>query len=308
MRGPQTAIVVGKGGDEICTDEYGRVKVQFHWDRKGENNEKSSCWIRCAQLWGGGGWGTLFTPRVGDEVLVDFVNGDPDYPIIVGSVYNGDDMPLYDLPANMTRSTIKTRSTPNSTGFNELRFEDKAENEEIFLHGEKDWNIVIKNDKGQSVGHDESLSVANNRTKSVGANQRETIGENKDETVTLNSTETVGIAKFFTTGGLYQVTVGADMNETVIAAKTEQVGLVKAVVVGTNMTEKTYGDRSSTTDGSHKINAKTIALVAEDEITFTTGSATIIMKSSGDITISGNNIQVKGSGDVTIKGQTISEN
>ncbi|MEN6465202.1 MAG: type VI secretion system tip protein VgrG, partial [Syntrophaceae bacterium] len=201
-----------------------------------------------------------------------------------------------------------TKSTPNSTGYNELRFEDKAGREEVYLQGEKDWNILIKNDKGQEIGHDETLHVANDRTKNVDGDQKETIGRNKKEEVILDSTETVGVAKFLSTGGLYQVTVGAAMNETVIGAKTEQVGVVKAVFVGANMTEKVAGDRSSSTNGSHKINAKTISLVADDEITFTTGSATMTMKSSGDIILSGNNIQVRGTGDVNIKGQNISEN
>ena len=193
--GMHTATVVGKPGDEIYTDEYGRVKVLFHWDRPGrenENREDCSCWVRCAQAWGGNGWGTVFTPRVGDEVLIAFMDGDPDWPIIVGSVYNGANMPLYTLPENMTRSVIKTRSTPKSSGFNELRFEDKAGSEEIFIHGEKDWNIVIKNDKTQSIGHDESLSVGNNRAKSVGVNQSESIGANKSIQVGMNHSENIG--------------------------------------------------------------------------------------------------------------------
>lgn len=161
MRGPQTAIVVGREGDEICTDEFGRIKVQFHWDRKGQKDENSSCWVRCAQFWGGAGWGALFTPRVGDEVIVDFLNGDPDFPVITGSLYNGVNPPPYTLPANKTVTSIKTRSTPNSRGFNELRFDDKAGSEEIFIHGEKDWNIRIKNSKAQSIGNDSATTVGN---------------------------------------------------------------------------------------------------------------------------------------------------
>lgn len=291
MRGPQTAKVVGREGDEICTDEFGRIKVQFHWDRKGQDDENSSCWLRCAQLWGGAGWGAQFTPRVGDEVIVEFLNGDPDFPVIMGSLYNGTNPPPHGLPDNKTRSTIKTRSTPNAEGFNELSFEDKAGSEEIYIHGEKDWNILIKNDKGQNVGHDETLTVGNKRTKTVGANQ--------DETITLNSTETVGLAKVFSTGGLYQITVGAAMNETVMAAKTEEVGLVKAVVVGTNMTEYVKGDRRSTVDGNmsetienkHTSKAKEYVLEA-DKITFKAGGSTIIMDSSS----------------ITLKSQKINKN
>lgn len=157
VKGMHSAIVVGPPGEEIYTDGYGRVKVQFYWDRSGKRDERSSCWLRFLQAWGGESRGTMFIPRVGDEALVGFVDGDPDRPIIVRSFYNGDNMPLYNLPEHKTRSTIKTRSYPDSKGFNELRFEDRAGNEEIFLHGEKDWNIAIRNDKGQSVGHDETL-------------------------------------------------------------------------------------------------------------------------------------------------------
>ena len=125
VRGPQTAIVVGKSGEEIWTDEYGRVKVQFHWDRYGAHDENSSCWIRVAQISAGKGWGALFVPRIGQEVIVEFLEGDPDRPIITGRVYNGQSTVPYDLPANATRSTIKTNSSKGGGGFNEIRFEDK---------------------------------------------------------------------------------------------------------------------------------------------------------------------------------------
>ncbi len=312
VHGIQSATVVGPKNEEIYCDEYGRVKVQFHWDRKGKRDDQSSCWLRCAQTWGGGGWGAVFIPRVGDEVLVHFMEGDPDWPIITGSVYNGANPPLYDLPANKTRSTIKTRSYPNSNGYNEIRFEDKAGSEEIYLQGEKDWNILIKNDKGQTVGHDESLTVANNRTKSVGVNQSESIGVNKSisvganhsesiganmtlnvgmnktDTTAINSMETVGAAKELTIGGLYQISVGGVMNETVAGAKTEEVGAAKAVVVANNMTEYVKADRKSTVDGDlsekvakkHSEETNEYILEAASKITLKVGSSTIVIDGS----------------------------
>lgn len=314
MRGMQTATVVGPSDQEIYTDQYGRVKVLFHWDRKAkakENREESSCWLRTAQPWGGDGWGTVFIPRVGDEVLIDFMEGDPDWPIIVGSVYNELNKPLYTLPAHMTRSAIKTRSTPKSTGFNELRFEDRAGSEEIFIHGEKDWNIVIKNDKTQFVGCDESLSVSNNRTKSVGVNQSESIGANKtiqvginhneniganmgisvgankNETVGINSSETVGAAKELTVGGLYQVSVGAVMNETVGADKSEEVIGLKAVVVGLSMQEYVKADRKSTVDGDYSESIKKTHsekaneyILEANKITLKAGASTVVIDGS----------------------------
>ena len=136
IRGPQTAVVVCKQGEEIWTDKYGRVKVQFHWDREGKKDENSSCWVRVAQSWAGKRWGTIHIPRIGQEVIVEFLEGDPDRPIITGRVYNADEMPPYDLPKNQTQSGIKTQSTKDATNknFNELRFEDKKGEEQIYFH------------------------------------------------------------------------------------------------------------------------------------------------------------------------------
>jgi type VI secretion system secreted protein VgrG len=260
----------------------------------------------------------MFIPRIGDEVIVSFLEGDPDWPLITGSVYNGANPPLYDLPGNKTRSTIRTKSYPRSNGYNELRFEDKAGSEEVYLQGERDWNILIKNDKGQTVGHDETLTVGNNREKmvgfnqtvSIGANHTETIGANKTETVAINKAETIGVAKELTVGGLYQVSVGAAMNETVVAAKTEEVGLTKAVYVGMHMNEKVLGNRviavdknmSTTVEQNSTLKAKTITLEAADEIIFKTGDSTISMKSSGEIVIKGASLTENASGEIVIKG------
>lgn len=194
VQGPQTAIVVGPAGEEIYTDKYGRVKVSFHWDRYSQSNETSSCWIRVAQVWAGKQWGGIHIPRIGQEVIVEFLEGDPDRPIITGRVYNNDNMPPYALPAHATQSGIKSRSSQgaNASNFNELRFEDKKGAEEIHLHGEKNWTIEIKNDKNQTVDHDETLSVANNRTKTIGKNQSESIGNDLTLTVGKKSTAQVG--------------------------------------------------------------------------------------------------------------------
>jgi len=169
VKGPQTAMIVGPAGDEIYIDEYARVKVQFHWDRYGEADENSSCWIRVSQVWAGKNWGGIFTPRIGQEVIVDFLEGDPDQPIITGRVYNNDQMPPYDLPANKTQSGIKSNSTLGGQGSNEIRFEDKKGEEQFFIHGEKDQEIIINNDCKESIGNDRFLSVINLEEKTVGA-------------------------------------------------------------------------------------------------------------------------------------------
>jgi len=157
--GTQTAIVVGPSGEEIYPDKYCRVKVQFHWDQEGQRNDRSSCWIRCIQPWGGVGWGAQFLPRVGDEVLVTFLDGDPDRPVIIGNAYNEANQAIYNLPGSKTQSGIKTRSYPKGDGFHELRFDDAKGKEEIYLQSEKDWNILIKNNKGQTIGGSSSTTV-----------------------------------------------------------------------------------------------------------------------------------------------------
>ncbi len=145
VQGSQTAIVVGPQGEEIYTDKHGRVKVQFHWDREGKRDENSSCWIRVSQSWAGPGWGAITIPRIGHEVIVDFVEGDPDRPIITGRVYHGINKPPYPLPDEKTKSTLKSDSSLGGGGFNEFRFEDKKGSEEIFVHGQKDCNTVVEN-------------------------------------------------------------------------------------------------------------------------------------------------------------------
>ncbi|MNM96309.1 Phage-related baseplate assembly protein [compost metagenome] len=144
IHGPQTAFVVGPKGEEIHTDAFGRVRVQFHWDRRGHFDERSSCWARVAQAWAGNGWGAFFLPRVGQEVLVSFLEGDPDRPIITGCLFNGVNLPPYALPEHQSRSTLKTLSTPGGGGGNELHFEDRKGEEKIFIHGERDLEVLVK--------------------------------------------------------------------------------------------------------------------------------------------------------------------
>jgi type VI secretion system secreted protein VgrG len=154
VRGTQTAVVVGPAGEEIFTDKYGRVKVQFHWDREGKHDADSSCWIRVATMWGGKSWGMIHIPRIGQEVIVDFLEGDPDQPIVIGSVYNADQMPPYELPKNMTQSGLKTRSSKGggTQNYNEILIEDKKGSEVISIHAEKDMVETVENNFTRSVG------------------------------------------------------------------------------------------------------------------------------------------------------------
>ncbi len=193
VRGCQTAFVVGPSGEEIYTDKYGRVKVQFHWDREGQNNEKSSCWVRVASFWAGRNWGAVHLPRIGQEVVVDFLEGDPDRPLIVGSVYNADNMPPYSLPGERTKSCVKSRSSKGGSpdNFNEIRFEDKMGSEEVYLQAEKDLNVLVKHDESREVQNDLTLEVGNNRTVTISVNDSETVQGNQDVSVTGNQDVTI---------------------------------------------------------------------------------------------------------------------
>lgn len=166
MPGPQTAIVVGPKGEEIYLDKFNRIKVQFHWDRLGKNDENSSCWIRVAESFSGKKWGTHFIPRIGQEVIVNFIDGDPDKPIVTGSVYNGDNAPPY---TSKTQSGIKTHSTlkGDASNYNEIRFDDKKGSEEVYLQAEKDFNRLVKNDEIGDVQANQTQTIKDNRTITV---------------------------------------------------------------------------------------------------------------------------------------------
>lgn len=210
IAGSQTAKVVGPDGKEIWTDEYGRIKVQFHWDREGKNDADSSCWVRVSQSWSGKSWGGFTLPRIGQEVVVSFLEGDPDRPLITGCVYNGDNPVPYALPDNQSRTTLKSQSTPSAEGFNELRFEDKAGEEEIFVQAQKDLNVTVLNNSTKTVKQDRTVTVqegndvftvskgnwttdvsTGNATHGVKGNSTVTIEGNATDTVKGNWTRTV---------------------------------------------------------------------------------------------------------------------
>jgi type VI secretion system secreted protein VgrG len=201
MGGVQTALVVGPAGEEIWTDEFGRVMVQFDWDRLGEHNEKSSCWMRVSQVWAGAKWGAIHIPRIGQEVIVDFLDGDPDRPIITGRLYNADNMPPYDLPANQTQSGIKSRSSKGGTqsNFNELRFEDKKGQEELHMQAEKDMSTLVKHNQTLRSAWIAASSSATTKTRTSRAIARRHRGVNDDVVIggTHNKTVTGAVTQIY---------------------------------------------------------------------------------------------------------------
>ncbi len=300
--GAQTALVIGPKDEAIHVDDTGRIRVRFHWgrDAKGELAH-AECWIRVAQAWAGGGWGAQFIPRVGMEVVVDFLEGNPDRPLAVGCVYNGNNSHPYPLPDNKTMSGIRS-DTYTGEGSNELRFEDQAGSEQIYLHGQKDWSIVIENDKDQSVGNNETLEVGNDRSKhvihdetvnvdndetitvgnnhtetiakimkldvgtnqmvTVGVNHTETIGGNRVEQIQGAASETVAQAKAITVGGAMQISVGGALNQSVGGASAQEVGGALVSTVKGVSSEKVGDSKTVTVEKNLSMEAKEAASLA----------------------------------------------
>ncbi|MBA0165511.1 type VI secretion system tip protein VgrG [Pectobacterium versatile] len=223
--GPQIATVVGPAGEEIYCDQYGRVKLQFPWDRYGASDDQSSCWVRVSQGWAGGQYGLIAIPRIGHEVIVSFLEGDPDQPIVTGRTFHATNPSPYPLPANKTRTSIRT-STHKGAGFNELRFEDQAGQEEVFIHAQKDMNTVVLNNRSTGVGVDHAenvgrdqvsvigrhqiLNVVENQGTEIQGAQKVIIGAGRETEVTMNDKLTVtGNITITSTGGNIELTTGA---------------------------------------------------------------------------------------------------
>jgi type VI secretion system secreted protein VgrG len=274
--GTQTAIVVGKSGEEIWTDQYGRIKVQFHWDQLGKNDENSSCWIRVAHGWAGKSWGQMFLPRIGQEVIVSFLEGDPDRPLVTGSVYNAEQTVPYTLPTDQTKSTIKSNVSKGGGGFNEIRFEDKKDSEEIFVQAQKDANVVIKNNETRKVGFD----------KKDKGNQ--TIDIYQDRTVTLDQ----GNDKL-------QVKTG---NRTLLV----DTGNDTYTVAGTRDVKVTKKETHTNEDEFVQNVTKNYTLTIDGDLAITvTGKVTF--KSTGDMTLeTSGKLTAKATGDLATQGMNIS--
>ena len=274
MRGLQSATVVGPAGEELYTDKHGRVKVQFHWDRKDLHDDTSSCWVRVSQLWAGNGWGAMFMPRIGHEVLVDFIEGDPDRPVITGRVYHGSNALPYPEPADHTKTTIKSDSSMGGGGFNELRFEDKKGQEEVFLHAQRDWNTFTLNCLTETVGASRTSSIGGGETVSVGAGR----------TVNVATTDAT------TVGAEHTVTMAPPPPLVLKFPSLPFLPPLPPLVVPIPPTKLTMraGQFAELTDGTAKI---------------TLDHGAITLYAPNGITINGAKVDITGrSGDVTVKG------
>ena len=325
--GVQTATVVGPPGEEIHTDGYGRVKVQFHWDRLGTFDDKSSPWIRVVSSWAGANFGHISLPRVGMEVVVQFLDGNVSMPIIIGCVYNARNMPPWDLPANKTQSGMLSRSSKGGTSShaNALRFEDRKGAEELWLHAEKDQRIEVEHDESHWVGNDRRKSVERDETVQVKRDRTETVG--RDETITVhnNRTEQVDRHETITVGGNRSKTVARNEKDhiqrnwsvRVDKAKTETIGLAYLQNVGMGRMENVglgyslnIGLGMQTVVGLNQTTrvGKKVHLIAGEELAITVGSATLLMKSDGKIFLNGTQISIEASGPLQIVGHDVDIN
>jgi type VI secretion system secreted protein VgrG len=289
VQGCQTAVVVGPSGEEIYTDKYGRVKVQFYWDREGKKNENSSCWVRVSHPWAGQGWGAVSIPRIGQEVIVDFLEGDPDQPIITGRVYNAEQMPPFGMPGGAVVSGIKSNSTKGGGGYNEISLNDTKGTELINIHAqydqqkkvEHDERVNIGNDRTEGVGHDEKITIGNDRTEKVVNNETITIGGNRKEDVT--GTETITIT------GTRTETVKSDETHSIKGTRTHTISRNELVTVMLTRTHNVLVNDMLNVGGAQEVNVAGAQAITVGAMRAKTviGSETATIKGSQTITVGG---------------------
>jgi len=292
VNGVESATVVGPAGEEIHCDEFGRVRVHFHWDRESKMDDNSSCWIPVSQPWGGASYGGVNLPRIGQEVLVDFLGGDPDRPVVVGRVFTNLQKVPYKLPDNKTQSGLKSNSTGGGGGYNEFMFEDAQGKELVRMQAERDYNKLVK--------HDEVATVMNDRTKTVHRDENVTIGQNRTKLVKANET----------------VTIGKNLMKTVQASEREVTAVNRSVVVGVNRATQVGAIDSTTVGGTYSVMvsppgeggpaAGTAQTIVHDKITFSTPGGASIELSGSTITLHAKTIVVNADDQATVsaKGQT----
>jgi type VI secretion system secreted protein VgrG len=281
--GPQTARVVGPKGESIWTDKYGRIKVKFHWDRLAAGDDTSSCWVRVSSAWAGQGFGGVQIPRVNDEVVIDFINGDPDRPLVIGRVYNEASMPPWALPAAATQMGFMSRTKDGSAeNANALRFEDKAGAEQVWIQAERNMDTNVKKDEShtvgtnrtKTVGADETSHIKQNRTKNVDGNETVTIGQNRTKTISGNETTTIKQNRSDTIEGNETLTVQQNRSESI-------TGNHDATVKG-NQTMTVSQERSRTVNGNEKVS------IAKNRSVQVTGHQTLGVSGNREASIGGN--------------------
>ena len=314
VHGVQTATIVGPAGEEIHTDEFGRVRVQFPWDREGKNDDGSSCWIRVSQGWAGTGYGMIVLPRIGHEVLVGFLNGDPDAPIVVGRVYNATERVPYKLPDHKTRSTWKSDSSPGSGGFNEIMFEDLAQKELVYVQAQKNLRKLVKNDETITIGHDRQKYVMHDETETTDHDRTEVTNHDRTEITDHDRTTVIGHDReklilgneTERTDGNLTLYVGKDQDIVVIENKRERIEKDSHLRIDGKRNQRIDKNQSLTVgQNQHEQVGKNHALKVGQQIHLHAGTQ-IVLEAGQDLTIKGPGgfIRIDGSG-VTIKGTKV---
>jgi type VI secretion system secreted protein VgrG len=313
IHGSQTAVVVGKAGEEVWTDGHGRIKVQFHWDRRGAADENSSCWVRVATPWGGKGYGALSVPRIGNEVVVEFLEGDPDRPLVIGSVYNDEDVPPFDLPGAGITMGMKTRSSPGGGGANEISMTDTKGQEEVKIHAQYDMATTVEHDQSVGVDNNQGITVGGNQSRTVGGNRVAAVGGSESNNVGGARSTVVALGEVRTIGGSHKTMIGRHESISVTSRRSVQVGDdvkievggERSLTVGKDEKISVGGNRSALAGEHMMLDAgKELTLTAGDEITIQTGKASIILKKDGTITLKGKDIVVNGSGKINVKAKS----
>jgi type VI secretion system secreted protein VgrG len=286
VRGPQTALVVGPTDEEIWTDKYGRIKVQFHWDRQGIFDENSSGWVRVAHPWAGNHWGAIHIPRVGNQVVVEFLEGDPDRPLVTGSVYNADNMPPYTLPEHKTQSGIKTRSSKKGTeaNFNEIRFEDDKGHEEMHVQAERNMSTLVKHDQSLKVNGDRQVTVEGNESITVSKSEAQIYNADRKMTVEGSNTEKIQGAHDGTYHG--GRTVEVENGDTLVVVGAHKTTTVDGEynIIANQHYSATSGEKAIC---SVDLKEGVITITAANEINLVCGDASLSLKKDGTVTIAG---------------------
>ncbi len=286
IRGFQTARVVGPSGKEVYVDQHGRIKVQFHWDRDGKLNDESSCWVRVASPWAGRGWGAISIPRIGSEVVVQFLDGDPDRPIVVASVHNAQQTPPFDLPHAGIQMGMKSRSSPNGGGYNEISVTDTAGKEAVTIHAQYNLSESVGHDSTETVGNNRKSTVSVNDTLSVGAKQDVSVGSNQSTSVGGDQSVSVGGKQSVSTGSKQTIEVGADRSLSVSGSDSATAGSNWSATAGSDLTTES-GAKTSLTAGT------TVEVSAGVSIKLSAGGSSIEIGPAG-VTIKGAIVDVQG--------------
>ncbi|AYO00036.1 type VI secretion system tip protein VgrG [Pseudomonas sp. LTGT-11-2Z] len=290
--GPHMAMVVGPKGEEIYCDQWGRVKVSFPWDRESQNNEFSSCWVRVSQGWAGGSWGSMAIPRIGQDVIIQYVNGDPDQPMITGRTYCGDQLPPYDLPEHKTRMTIKSQ-THKGDGYNELRFEDELGKEEVFIHAQRDKNNIVRHDETTQVGNDRTERVERDETISIGQDRLEDVA--RDETVSIgqNRAHEVGNDDSLSVGRTHTITTGKDRIEHVGNHRQDLTKANHTVEIGGHLEQVVAGHSTLQTGEAIRHTTKVYDIQVSESLTIRSPAGLLRIDGAG-ITLDGLALDFKG--------------